>query len=274
MKKLLVILIPILCFTACEKPAQTDAPEDVVAQVGPLFITQQEFDAKTLEMDKDDQDFVKTPIGRGNFINLLVREKLALLSAKDSKIEQSDLYQTSLDQKRQQLDEIYQQYADDLLLQMWHNALKEQGLLNIADEEIAAYHKKYPYEMTVKQIIIGNAQTADQVFRALRGAPSRWNELEAQYSAAPEQIRKKEITFMPGEYLPEIETVAANSPTGSVQGFIKTAQGFHIIMKTREKRLSLKDASSRIRTILENQKIDAVLNGLQNKYEVVIYAKN
>lgn len=274
MKKLLVILIPILCFTACEKPAQTNAPEDVVAQVGPLFITQHEFDAKTLEMDKDDQDFVKTPIGRGNFINLLVREKLALLSAKDSKIEQSDLYQTSLDQKRQQLDEIYQQYADDLLLQMWHNALKEQGLLNIADEEIAAYHKKYPYEMTVKQIIIGNAQTADQVFRALRGAPSRWNELEAQYSAAPEQIRKKEITFMPGEYLPEIEAVAANSPTGSVQGFIKTAQGFHIIMKTREKRLSLKDASSRIRTILENQKIDAVLNGLQNKYEVVIYAKD
>ena len=45
-------------------------------------------------------------------------------------------------------------------------------------------------------------------------------------------------------------------------------------MKTRERRLSLKDAAPRIRTVLENQKIDAALNALQNKYKVVIYEQD
>ena len=45
-------------------------------------------------------------------------------------------------------------------------------------------------------------------------------------------------------------------------------------MKTREKRLSLKDAAPRIRAILQAQKEDAILNSLKNKYEVAVYEKN
>ena len=126
--------------------------------------------------------------------------------------------------------------------------------------------------MTIKQIIIDNAQTADQVLRALKSSPRRWKELERQYSVAPESLRQ--ITVMPGEYLPDIEVIAANSPMGSVQGFFKTAQGFHIIMKTSDKRLSRKDAEPRIRQVLEDRKLDKVLDSLKNKYEVVIYEKS
>ena len=79
---------------------------------------------------------------------------------------------------------------------------------------------------------------------------------------------------MPGEFIPEIEVIAANSPSGSVQGFIKTSQGFHIIMKVKEKRLSLKNAKERIEQILRLQKEDAALNALKNKYEVFVYEKN
>ena len=117
-----------------------------------------------------------------------------------------------------------------------------------------------------------NAQTADQVLRALKASPSRWKELERQYSSAPETL--KTLSFMPGEYLTDIEVIAANSPAGSVQGFFKTAQGFHIIMKTNEKRLSRKEAEPRIREVLENKKLDNVLESLKNKYEVVIYEKS
>ncbi len=112
------------------------------------------------------------------------------------------------------------------------------------------------------------------MLRAIKRSPSRWKELERQYSVAPEAARGKEFSVMPGEYLPEIEVIAANSPSGSVQGFIKTGQGFHIIMKTKEKRLSFKDAEPRIREILRAQKEDNVLNALKNKYEVVVYEKN
>ena len=79
---------------------------------------------------------------------------------------------------------------------------------------------------------------------------------------------------MPGEYLDNIAVIAANSPSGKPQGFFKTAQGFHIIMKTGERRLNLKTAAPRIRAILENQKTDAALNALKNKYKVVIYEQD
>ena len=45
-------------------------------------------------------------------------------------------------------------------------------------------------------------------------------------------------------------------------------------MKTSDKRLSRKDAEPRIRQVLENKKLDDVLNTLKNKYEVVIYEKS
>ena len=179
-----------------------------------------------------------------------------------------------MEDKRAQLEDIYKEYSDSLLGRLWEETLQEKGISSVTDEEIAAYYDKYPYEMTIKQIIIPDAQTADAVWRELKRSKSRWKELERQYSKAPEQSKGKEITFMPGEFIPELEVIAANSPTGSVQGFVKTAQGFHIIMKTREKRLSLKEAAPRIRTILENQKIDAALNALQNKYKVVIYEQD
>lgn len=277
MKRIGLFLIPFLLLGACKKDAPqtpTQADQSIVAQVGNLTITQNELDAKTALLPPEDLAFVQTPIGRQNFLHILVREKLAELSAKDAGLAKSDEYLGALEDKRQHLEENYSAFAEDLLRRMWYDYLKDKGLLSISDEEIEAYFKKYPYEMTLKQIIIADAQTADEVFRALRNSKSRWNEFERQYSAAPENLRGQTITFMPGEFISEIEVVSANSAVGTVQGFIKTAQGFHIIMKTGERKLKLSDAAPRIREVLENQKIDAVLNGLQNKYKVVIYEKN
>lgn len=280
MKKLTLLLIVFLAFYACKKqnpadektaPAQPDA---IVAQVGGNTLTERELELKSADMSDADKTFAQTPIGRNNFIHILVREKLAELAAKDAGLTKSDEYLGALEDKRQQLDDVYNDFASDLLRRMWLDHLRDSGVLNITDEEIASYHKKYPYEMTVKQIIIPNAETADEVFRALRNSKSRWNEFDRQYSSAPSELKGQAITFMPGEFIEEIEVMAANSAEGTVQGFVKTSQGFHIIMKTGERRLTLQDAAPRIRTVLENQKIDAVLNGLQNKYKVVIYEKN
>ena len=293
MRFVLVFLTGLLCFSACKQPQQpaeppvvdfeqepsstpsdTESKEVWVAQVGPDYITKDYFDNLLDTLDPQDRSFVQTPIGRKNFIQLLVREKLAQLDAREKELDKSELYVNALEDKKAQLTEIYRDYADQLLLRMWDDYQLEQESAKITDEEIEAYFKKYPYEMSIKQIVISDAQTADTVLRELKRNKSRWKELERTYSVAPEQSRGKEISFMPGEFIPELEVIAANSSVSSVQGFVKTAQGFHIIMKTGEKRLSLKDASPRIRTILENQKRDKVLDALQNKYKVVIYEQN
>lgn len=291
MKNSLIFAFPILLLVACGQPptateveldinstatAQTAKEEEtnILAQVGDEKITRAQLDRILETLDEEDRLFAQTPVGQRNFVQLLVREKLAELDAKHKGLDKSDLYLDALQEKRQQLKEIYQDYASQLLLRMWDEQNEAKGITKVTDEEIAAYFKKYPYEMSIKQIILDDAQTADMVWRELKRNKSRWKELEKKYSIAPERSHGKEFSFMPGEFIPELEVIAANSSTGSLQGFMKTAQGFHIIMKTGERRLSLQDASDRIRTVLENQKKDAALEALQTKYKVMIYEQN
>ncbi len=271
MKRCLLIAVLCLAVWGCKKAADT-IPDDAAARVGRETITEEDIAARTALLSEDDRAFAKTPIGRQNLLQIITREKLIAAAAKDEQLDQSDVYLSIMEDKRAQLADIYRQFGEQTLEQLWYDELKEKGDTAVTDEEIDAYYDKYPYEMTIQQIIIDNAQTADQVLRALKASPRRWNELERQYSCAPDALRK--LSFMPGEYLPDIEVIAANSPTNSVQGFFKTAQGFHIIKKTGEKRLSRKAAEPRIREVLENKKLDKILDALKNKYEVVIYEKS
>lgn len=272
-KSILFLLAPALLAGCAKDPAVQTSDPDVIARAGKAVITRQDLENKTKWLSKEDREFAQTPIGQMNFIQVLVREKLAELAAKDAGLDKTDVYLTSMEDKRAELEQIYRSFAADLLERSWYEQLEESGATAVTEQEIKDYYKKYPYEMTVKQIIVDNAQTADEVLRALKNNRSRWKELARQYSVAPEAVRDESFSFMPGEFLPEIEVIAANSPTGSVQGFIKTAQGFHIIMKTGEKRLSTKEAAPRIAQILKDQKTDVILNNLKNKYEVVIYDK-
>jgi len=289
MRKTILLLAVLLGVGACgpSKPADEKAPlfdktateentvhEVAVAQVGPDIITEQQFKQRMAQLDDRDRTFAKTNMGRKLFIQLMAREKLTALDAKDMGLNTSNVYLNALADKKAELQAIYQNYTADLLNRLWLEHYQQNGTLQVTDEEIAAYHKKYPYEMKIKQILLADAQTADMIWRELRRNKGRWKELEQQYSVAPEQSRGKEISFMPGEFISELEVIAANTPTGSMQGFVKTAQGFHIIMKTGEQHLSLKDAAPRIRKVLENKKMDDLLNKLQNKYEVIVYEQN
>lgn len=270
MKKNWICLLLLLGVGACQKSEmpQFTAP----AWSTKPTVTKQDVQTRIKLLSKQDADFAATPIGRQNLLQVILREKLIVADALAQGLDKTSDFNTLATDKRQQLTEIYQAYLAQVLEDLWYQ--KQQDSLQISDEEIAAYYKKYPYEMTVKQIIVGSAETADQVLRTLKSSPGRWREMERQYSVAPESIRAQNFTFMPGEFLPEIEVIAANSISGSVQGFIKTALGFHIIMKTGEKRLTQKEAQPRIRAVLESKKLDEIIESLQNKYEVTIYDEN
>ena len=221
-------------------------------------------------LDEKDQQFAQTSFGKQNLLQILLREKLILQDARDTGFTHDKDYQEALKQKRAQLDSIYEQFAQEALIRTWYE--KNGKELEPSEQEIKAYYKKYPYEMTIKQIIMDNAQTADQTLRILKGSPARWKEMSRQHNIAPASLQT--LTFMPGEYLDNLEAVAANSPTGKVQGFFKTPQGFHIIMKTGENRLSLEQATPRIKQILQNQHLDELLDTLKQQYEVNIYEEN
>jgi len=274
-RSFLCLLIVFLALGACRKPEES-RKADTKTHPRPDIptITEQDVQDRLDLLSKQDAGFALTPIGRQNLVQIILREKLIQTDALAQGLDKSADYQKLSTDKRMLLNEIYQAYTRQLLEDLWYEKQRTDGELQITDEEIAAYYKKYPYEMTVQQIIVDNGETADQVLRALKRSPSRWKELSRQYNIAPEVIRNSKFTFMPGEFLPEIEVIAATSSNGSVQGFIKTAFGFHIIMKTGEKRLSKEEAYPRIRAVLENKKLDKIIEDLQTKYEVLIDAKN
>lgn len=270
MKYPFLLLLP-LVLAGCQ---QDSAPTRALpaARIGKQTITEQDINDRLPFLSAEDREFAKTPLGHQNLVQIITREKLIAADARTTGIADSDEYRSLLADKRAQLDQIYNEFAADTLERLWYHKLEESGSLAVSNSEVDDYFKKYPYEMTIKQIIVDNAQTADQVLRTLKAYPSRWKEMERQYSTAPEAL--KQFSFMPGEYLDNIAVIAANSPSGKPQGFFKTAQGFHIIMKTGERRLSKKDAEPRIREVLKNKKTDDVLDSLKNKYEVVIYEKS
>ena len=253
---------------ACQK--DTPAHTEQAHPIGSVTITQQDIQQALNLLSEQDKSFAQTPFGYQNLLQILVREKLILQDANATGFKQDKDYQTALKQKRAELDAIYEKFAQEALLRTWYEHNGKE--LEPSDKEIKAYYNKYPYEMTIKQIIMDNAQTADQTLRALKGAPGRWRELSRQYNIAPASLQT--LTFMPGEYLDNLEAIAANSPVGKVQGFFKTPQGFHIIMKTGENRLSFEQAAPRIRQILQNQHLDELLDTLKTQYEVVIYDEN
>ena len=269
MKYTAFVVMLCLCLTACHKPQDTPA-DQAAARIGTVTITGADVQTALQLLGDKDRKFANTPLGRQNLLQILTREKIILEDASHQGLAQDKNYQNLVAKHRELLEKAQQAYAQDLLIQLWYD--KQTQLLEPSEKEIKDYYDKYPYEMTIKQIIVDNAQTADQVLRTLKGAPGRWREMARQHSVAPENLQS--LTFMPGEYLESLEIIAANSSTGKAQGFFKTPLGFHIIMKTSEKRLSFQEAEPRIRQILQNQKLDELLDTLKTKYEVVIYDEN
>ncbi len=259
-----------LALAACHKDPSAAPNTQTAAQVGNITITQADMNQALLLLSEDDRQFANTPLGKQNLLQVLTREKLILADARATGMEQEKEYQQALRQKREELDRAYAQFEQDALVRTWYE--KNGSQLEPTEKEIKAYYDQYPYEMTIKQIIIDNAQTADQVLRTLKAAPGRWSEMARQYSIAPKNLQT--FAVMPGEYLENLEVIAANSPIGRAQGFFKTPLGFHIIMKTGENKLSLKQAEPRIKQVLQQQRIDELLETLKNTYEVTIYDEN
>ena len=278
MRKILSICL-LTCLCACaQKEIPTEQPqplqENALAKVAGYIITQEEFDEKAQLLDPVFQKYVKTSIGKQNFLNYLISEKLLEQEAHFKNIDKDPQYQQEINDIIKQQEEHLRKAKEFLLKKKLMEEVYNQGITYVSEEEIQEYHKKYPYEIKILQIILNDPQEAAQVMNAVKNTKTQnsFKEAVAKFSKDPlvKENQGALQPFIPGEYLPEIEVPAANSASGQVQGFIQTPLGFHIIMKVGEDRLTYNQAKERIKTILEKQKLDAYLNSLKDKYGVEV----
>ncbi|MDR0952978.1 MAG: peptidylprolyl isomerase [Elusimicrobiota bacterium] len=275
MKKYLALTLLLTVFCACQDKQPVPAePVDALAIVGGVPITEEIFDEKAAMLDDDFQKYVNTPAGKGNFLNLIINEELLLKAAKDDGLDNSDQYIDEISALKAEQARALQAAQNFTLTRLLMEKLTQEGVISVSEDDIKAYYKRYPYQITLLQILMSDPEQAAAVMRAMSKVKSvaKFKEAVRQFSIDPATKKSggQLPPFIPGEYMTQIEIPAANSPMFQPQGFIKTPQGFHIIMKVDEERLPYDKAKDRIKEILEKQKIDAYLNTLKTKYGVEV----
>ena len=75
MRRIFFFSLAVFSLSACEKK------EAVIAKVGPLHITQADFQKALSDVAPGYQNYVMTPNGRRQFLDIIIRDKLELAAA-------------------------------------------------------------------------------------------------------------------------------------------------------------------------------------------------
>jgi parvulin-like peptidyl-prolyl isomerase len=264
------LAVLLLLCSACRK-----SDERVIARVGKSLITESEFNRKLAEVAPVYRNYVLTPSGRKQFLDVLIREKTVLEAARASGIARSKDYQAQLAELRREEEEKLAEAGEYLMTQLWMEGLRRQGVLKAGDEEIRAFYKDHPSEVQVRHILLptpAEAEAAKKAVRSGAGSPSaRFAAYAGKASldadTAADGGRMRPMMF--GEIIPELEVVF-RLKNGEVAGPVASKLGYHVILKEGERPVPFVEAEPRIRIILEKQKFDRHLQSLQSSFTVEV----
>ncbi|MFA6003521.1 MAG: peptidylprolyl isomerase [Elusimicrobiota bacterium] len=258
---LLLVLLPLACRNK----------DVVVAKVGPIKITQSEFHRKLTDVAQNYQNYVATPNGRRQFLDILIREKLVLAAAQASDVPKSVDFRLQLDRLRSDEEERLREGREYLLTRLWLEDLRQKGTLQVGAEEIRDYLRKYPNEIDVRHILFATSPEAEEVAKKARKGAS-FPALAKQYSldAATAEDGGKMAPAIYGEIIPELEDIVFRMRIGEIAGPIKSKFGYHVLKKESEHRLDPAEAHDRVARLLEKQKLDRYLRSVQEKYPVEV----
>lgn len=243
----------------------------VVAKVGKLSITETEFRRKLSEVAPEYQNYVMTPNGRRQFLDVLIREKMILAAAGDSDVRTSQPFKAEMDKLKAELAERLAGGREQLLTQLWLDDLRKKGILGVSDEEVRQYHEQNPYEVDVRHILLATAEEAEAILKKIKGgqnfaAMAQTKSLDAD--TAVNGGRMPPVIY--GEVIPELEDVTFKARVGETVGPIKSKFGYHLVRKETQRPTSFSKIEERIRKVLEKQKLDRHLQSLQSRYPVEV----
>ena len=244
----------------------------IVAKVGPLKITESEFQRKLADVAQDYQGYVATPNGRRQFLDILIREKLVLAAAQDSEVPKSVDFRVQWDRLKAEEEERLREGRDFLLTRMWLEGLRANGALKVSEDEARDYHRRYPVETEVRHILCASPVEAEEIAKKARGgagfaALAKAHSLDAGSAADGGRIPPA----LYGEtIIPELQDIIVKMRIGEIAGPIKSKLGYHVIKKEAERRVELDEARERVARLMERQKLDRYLQTVQEKFPVEV----
>ncbi|MEK7382641.1 MAG: peptidylprolyl isomerase [Elusimicrobiota bacterium] len=267
MKKAL-FLAPLLLLAACR-----GAKDPVLVRVGKLKITQSEFQRKIGEVSSGYQDYVLTPSGRRQFLDVLVREKLVLAAAQQSDVPRSADFRARLEQLRRDEEERVREGGEAMLTVMWIEDLRKRGTIRPSDDEVRAYINKYPSEVEIRHVLLSSSGKAEAVAKRLRSGANFARVAEKEsLDAATAATGGRFPPLLYGEVLPEIEEVVFRMRIGEIGGPLKSKFGYHVLRKDAERKISYDgdEVRERVTRLIEKQKLDRYLQQVQEKFPVEV----
>ena len=251
-------------FSACQKESR------VIAKIGSLEISDMEFRRKLSEVAPEYQNYVMTPNGRRQFLDVLIREKMILSAAGDSEIQKSQPFKAEMEKLRVEVRQRLEEGREYLLTHLWIEDLRKKGTLSVTEEEVKQYYKQYPREVDIRHILLPTPEEAEAVLKKLRSGGSFAALAPKSLDAETRDQGGKMKPVLFGEIIPELEDVAFKTRTGEIIGPVRSKFGYHILRKETERVLSFDKVEERIRKILEKQKLDRHLQSLQSRYPVEV----
>ncbi|MDD5656312.1 MAG: peptidylprolyl isomerase [Elusimicrobia bacterium] len=249
-----------------------DSRDGVVARVGPLSISQAEFQGKLVEVAPSYQNYVATPNGRRQFLDILIREKLILAAAQASDVSKSVEFRMQVERLKAEEAERVREGRDYLLTRLWLEDLRQKGQLKVGEEEIRDYMNKHPLEVRVRNILLASPVEAEEVANKARAganfaALAKQRSLDAA-SAADGGLMPPALY---GEIIiPDLEDIIFRMRVGEIGGPIKSKFGYHVLKKEGERKLDPEACRERVARLLEKRKLDLHLQDAQQKYPVEV----
>lgn len=242
-----------------------------MAKVGGLVISQADFRRKLADVAEGYQNYLVTPSGRRQFLDVLIREKLILAAAMRSGVPQADEFKAEMQRLKEEEEVRLREGRDYLLTRLWLDDLRSKGVLRASEDDAREYHRKYPLEIHLSHILLATPEEAEAAANKTRSGSSfaaAAKSLSLDSSTAVEGGRMQPAIY--GEIIPDLEDVVFRMRNGEVGGPIKSKFGYHVLRKDSERPLPFEEARPRILRLLEKQKLDRYLESIQKNFPVEV----
>lgn len=264
----------ILSFLGCQKS------DPVIARVGGQTVRGSAFTKAVQGVTLSSQEYLRTPAGRKELLELLIRRKIILQEALDLPAEkQAGLperlgrLKAGYEAQRRELKESYLQERDIAMVGHYLQTLRE-STLKVTDADVRAFWDKES-EVRGSHILVSDRAKADDI-RARIAKGENFETLAKSHSEDVGTGRGGgDLGYLlKGSLVPEFEKVLFALAPGEISPPTPTPYGFHIIKRTGERPLKnfpFDDAmKARLRKALEADKLQAWFDQTRKRHSVRI----
>lgn len=256
---------------------------EVIASVGSDTITTEDFSDRLMSAPPAYQAYINTEPGKKQFVDLLVKEKLILESAKQAGINKREEYKGALESFKAEQKKQLKDYEDGLMIDMYLKEVQE-NMISASEDEINKYYEEHeqdfakPVAIVAKHILVPTREEAEIALDRINKGESFDKVAQEMSTDKVSAQRGGQIgPFRKGELVKEFEEVVFNLKNGEISDIVETPFGLHIITKVSEENLQPipEDvAKAEIKNIIEKTKFENWFEDSKKKLNVSVdYSK-